>query len=293
MQKAVSIPALMEEKNPRSARRIPAPVFRLLERIAHIREVNGYIRQARNLSPPEALDCALEELDLSFETDDSAADSAGMLPAESRITVVANHPHGGADALILLKLLTDRYGHAVVPANDLVKVISPLSSFFVPVNKHGTNKEYYRQIDSIFTADLPVLVFPAGRTGRPGTGRSGKREILDFPWTKTFLKKSRFHGRTIVPVFIHGRNSRFFYTLAWLRTRLGIRTNIEMFFLVHELMKKRGSSIKIVIGPPVAPSCFDDTRTDQRWAQTLQHYVRSLGNGNRDDFMTWIKRRNP
>lgn len=285
MAKLISVLRLMEEKNPKLAARIPAVAFALLERVAHQREVNRYILQTWGLKPREALDWALETLGISC----SFVEGSGTaLPESGRITMVANHPHGGADALILLDLLTRTYGEAVVPANDLVQHVAPLAPFFAPINKHGSNREYYRRIDALFASDTPLLLFPAGRTGRPaGRGIRGA-PIVDFPWTGTFLKKSRRYGRTIVPVHIRGRNSTVFYTVARLRTLLKIRLNLEMLLLVDELMKQRGRIFEAIIGPPIDSARLDRQRSAQEWADAVRSYVGALGRKTRNDFFSWL-----
>ena len=282
MDELISVRALMAQKNPAAAARIPGVGYRLLERLARQREVNDYLLAARGLPPREALEAALRFLRISSVFTEG---SERLLPETGRITMAANHPHGAADALILLDLLTRRYGQAVVPANDLVQVVTPLAPFFAPVNKHGSNKEQYRRIDALFAAETPLLIFPAGRTGRQEKGGS---QIRDFPWTRTFIKKSRLHGRLILPVHIHGRNSRLFYTVARLRSLLKIRVNLEMFLLVDELVKQRGSCFEAVIASPIDPAALGRERSDAEWATLVRKYVQALGEGVRSDFFSWL-----
>ena len=286
MGELISVRQLIKEKSPERAARIPSIVYSLLERVAHQRILNRYILQADGLDPPEALDYAMQFLGISY----TIVDACGTpLPDTGRITMTANHPHGGADALILLDLLTRRFGNAVVPANDLVQKILPLASFFAPINKHGSNREHYRRIDAIFASNTPLLMFPAGRTGRPKRTGFGASPVVDFPWTGSFIKKSRLHGRVIVPVHIRGHNSRLFYTIARLRSVLRIRTNLEMFLLVDELMKQRGKSFEAVIGPPIDPSRLDGRQTTLEWAAAVRAYVLALGEGVRDEFFSWFE----
>jgi putative hemolysin len=285
MAELISVRRLMEEKNPERAARIPSAAYALLGRIAHEREVNAYIVRAGGLEPREALDCAMKTLGISSTIVEGSAE---LLSGSGRITVAANHPHGGADALILLELLTRCYGEAVVPANDLVRTVSPLASFFAPINKHGSNREHYRRIDALFASDKPLLMFPAGRTGRPEGGGIGGSPITDFPWTGTFIKKSRLHGRSIVPVHIRGRNSRLFYTVARLRGLLKIRMNLEMLLLVDELMKQRGRNFEVIIGQPIDSALLGGERSVREWAEDLRGYVQALGEGVRDDFFSWL-----
>lgn len=288
----ISVRALVREKNPRFAARIHPAVYQLLERIAHTRKLNRYLDEADGLPATDALQRALDMLGLSYRSVTPAGDAWQPDidgPTEgSRITMVANHPHGGADALILLDLLCRFYRSAQVPANDLVRVVAPLAPFFVPVNKHGSNRDHFRRMDSVFSASDPVLLFPAGRTGRPRNGKLFSRTIVDFPWTRTFVRKSRAHGRTIIPVFIHGRNSVLFYAVAWMRSRLRIRTNLEMLLLADELLRQRGRRFRVVVGRPIDTARLDKARSDEQWARAIRDYVHAMPCGGSDDFFSWI-----
>ncbi|TVQ96464.1 MAG: hypothetical protein EA403_16000 [Spirochaetaceae bacterium] len=302
----ISVRMLFRRKNAALARRIPTALFLLLERIAHSRELSAFLQDAHTLSPMAALELAVRELGLTWRV------TGAPLPASGdRLTIVANHPHGGADAIILLHLLMRSYGAAQVPANDLVQVLAPLAPLFVPVNKHGSNHDHFRRLDAVFADSKPLLIFPAGRTGRPAGadgypdpggfsgGRlhqnrgAGRRPIVDYPWTRTFVKKSRAHGRTIVPVHIAGRNSRRFYAIAWMRARLRIRLNLEMLLLVDELARQRGRHFRLTVGKPIDARRLDRSRSDDEWAGHIRRYVHALGRGETSDFFTWLTGQRP
>lgn len=278
----------MEEKNPSLGRRIPAIGYMLLDRIVHIKKINSYISMAENMDPEEALSLALFFTGIKYAVSScSGSDSLPVLPRSSRITVCSNHPFGGAEALVLLDFLVKIYGKVLVPANDILQLITPLSSFFVPVNKHGSNLESFRIFETLFKTDTPLIFFPAGRTGRPKGGGITDEKITDAPWSKTFFKKSRIHRRLIIPVFVKGRNSNFFYSAAWLRKKSGIRMILEMLLLADELFKKRDSVIEVTAGQPVDPADLDSSVSDAEWSDALRSYVHALGEGEKADFISW------
>jgi hypothetical protein len=82
-------------------------------------------------------------------------------------------------------------------------------------------------------------------------------------------------------VHISGNNSRFFYNLANWRSRLGIQSNIEMFYLMDEMFHQRGKEITLRFGAPLDPLKFSSTRTDREWAERVKHHVYSLENGQK------------
>ena len=107
---------------------------------------------------------------------------------------------------------------------------------------------------------------------------------MDLDWKKTFVTKSKAFQRDIVPVHIEGRNSNFFYNLARLRKKLGIKVNIEMAFLVDEFFKQRNKQLKISFGKPIPYQTFDRRFNDAQWAEKLRTFSYQLGNDAHLDF---------
>ncbi|WP_052812958.1 hypothetical protein [Desulfonatronum thioautotrophicum] len=285
MTAPICLPSLLARRFPRLAGRMPKLGWRMLERLAHVPELNRHLRETEHLPPRQALRHILRDLQLDvYWTTTTGQNLTDLLPNQSRITLCANHPYGAAEALVLLHLLSEHYGTVRVPANSLLQELSSLAPFFFPIDKHGSSRKSLRELDALFAGDDPILVFPAGTTGRPRQGRI-TGPVVDFPWTKTFLKKSRQHGRLLIPVHVRGRNSCRFYTLARIRTSLGIRANLEMLLLADELMRKRGTTLEAVVGPPIDPRHLGPNRTDTQWVELLREYVQDMKPGMPGDFL--------
>ncbi len=271
----IDVQALFHAKNPRVAARIPAIGYRYLRRIVHQQEINTFLSANTAPSGCAFVAQALQFLNLCTETR-----HADRLPADPRIVLCANHPTGGADGLCAMQLLCQRYGSLRVPANDLLMTLPGLREFIVPVDKYGSNAAQVRQYDTLFASEHPVLVFPAGRTARPGRGG-----LLDYPWSKTFIKKARAHNRAIVPLHIEGRNSAFFYTVWRLRSALRLSANLEMLYLVDELFKQRGRCVQLTVGPPLYVS-GGDSCSDHALAERIRLQVHRLGGHRHSDGAT-------
>jgi putative hemolysin len=99
---------------------------------------------------------------------------------------------------------------------------------------------------------------------------------MDLPWQKSFISQAVKHNLPIVPTFIEANNSNFFYNLANIRKKLGIKANIEMFFLADEMFKQNGKTIKITFGKPILPSAFNKTKNAYQWAQALKMFIYKL-----------------
>jgi putative hemolysin len=160
------------------------------------------------------------------------------------------------------------------PVNDLLMNLSSLKEFFIPVNKHGSNAENIRIFNQAFASEVLLLYFPAGLVSRKVNGK-----IIDLEWKKTFLSKSIKYKRDIIPMYISGRNTNFFYNLANWRKRLGIKANIEMLYLVDEMFKQKNKIINITFGKLIPIETFDKRHTHAEWAQILRDHVYALGRG--------------
>jgi len=99
---------------------------------------------------------------------------------------------------------------------------------------------------------------------------------VDLEWKKSFIVKSKNHQRDVIPVFLDARNTKFFYGFAKFRTFIGIKANIEMFFLPREVFKQKGKTITITFGKPISYSTFDKTKSLPEWAQFVKEKVYSL-----------------
>ena len=239
----IDIGAVLREKAPRAARWIPRPIVGWLRRTIHEREINHILASYWTLPPQEFIRAAFREWQVTY-----SAQGLERLDPRGRYLFVSNHPFGGMDGMMLADKLIERFGDARVVVNDLLMHLEPLRPLWIPVNKHGAqNAAYARKFDEEFFGDLPILTFPAGLCSRTVNGR-----VTDPEWKVSFLKKAYASQRQIVPVFVEGRLSNFFYRLYHLRKALGVKFNIEMLWLPDEMFSQKGRHFRIVVGDPIA-----------------------------------------
>jgi putative hemolysin len=159
-----------------------------------------------------------------------------------------------------------------VLVNDLLTHVKNMDGIFVPINKHGAQAmDNVRRINAIFESDQQVMSFPAGLVSRRRKG-----VIRDVAWQKSIITKARQTKRDIVAIHVSGRCSSFFYNLANTRKFLGIKTNLEMFFLPNETYKHRNKHFVITFGQPIPYQSFDKRFTPIQWASHVQDYTYSL-----------------
>lgn len=240
----IDVDAVVRERLPRYYRFIPRALTRWLERIICQRELNEMLRVNRGKRGAEFCRGVIGHLDIDYRVEGEE-----NLPADGRVIFVSNHPLGGLDGMILIDMLSRRYGPGVrFVVNDLLMAVEPLREVFLPVNKHGKqSRESTVAIDEAFAGPAPIIVFPAGLVSRKGSdGR-----VADLKWHKMFVNKAIASRRDVIPLHFSGRNSKFFYNFAKLRTRLGIPVNLEMVRLPAEVFRCRGSRFVITAGRAV------------------------------------------
>ena len=257
---------IFRSKNQKLANLIPGFVFNYLKRVIHEKTLNEFLWRSRDKQGLDFVEACLEIFEVK-----PVVSGLDRLPASGRQLVASNHPLGGMDGLALMNSIGKVRRDIVFPVNDLLMNIPNLFDLFIPINKHGSNAENIKIINDTFASEVMILYFPAGLVSRKQGGR-----IQDLEWKKTFLTKAKKYQRDIIPVHISGRNSDFFYNLANLRKRLGIKANIEMLYLVNEMVHLKEKNFRITFGNPVPWQTFDRRQTDQGWSDLLQEHVYNI-----------------
>ncbi len=238
----IDIGSILSTKAPRLARWVPRWVVDWLRRTIHESEINYILEHYWSLSPQDFIRACFREWQITY-----SVEGLEKLDPSGRYLFVANHPFGGMDGMMLADKLIDRFGDARVVVNDLLMHLEPLEPLWIPVNKYGVqNADYARKFDEEFFGDRPILTFPAGLCSRRIDGR-----VQDTEWKISFLKKAYSSQRQIVPVFVEGRLSNFFYRVDRFRKALGLRFNIEMLWLPDEMFSQKGKHFRIFVGDPI------------------------------------------
>ena len=250
---------------------IPGALIRYLERIVHQDEINEALLGMRDLKGLEFVESALiDRFGLEIEVVNPE-----NLPVDGRVIVASNHPLGGLDGMALMHVIGKKRRDLKFVSNDILMELESLRDLFIAVNKHGrTNIGMVKMLEADFASDILILIFPAGLVSRRQGGR-----IMDLEWKKTFITKALQHKRDIVPVYIEGRNSNFFYNLANWRKRLGIKVNIEMLYLPDEMFRQQNKKLRIIFGKAVPYTTFTKKYTHFEWAQKIKEHVYALPRG--------------
>jgi putative hemolysin len=268
----VDVKEVLWEKAPALASKLPRFVINYLIRIVHQDEVNDILTRYRDREGVDFMMELIRYFDLKLELSGTE-----NISGEGRYIYVSNHPLGGLDGVCLSAVLGNYHnGKIRYLVNDILLFIPNLRSIFIPVNKHGQqDKRTALLTDEAYASDNQIITFPAGLCSRKTNGK-----ISDPEWKKSFIRKAVEYQRYVVPVYFEGKNSNFFYRLANLRKKIGLKMNLEMLYLADELFKSKHSSFRICFGKPIPWQTFDNSKSITGWAAWVREQAYNLKNNN-------------
>ncbi len=164
------------------------------------------------------------------------------IPASGRVVIAANHPIGSLDGLALLQVVRQVRPDVKVVANEVLGAVKPLEKVMLPVNNMGgsTPKQNLLKIREHLDNDGALIIFPAGEVSR-----FGPKGVKDGEWQQGFVKMASATRSPILPVFVAGRNSLFFYSLSFLAKPL------STLWLVREMFKQSHNTVDARVGNPI------------------------------------------
>ena len=271
-EKTVDIENIIRKKNPKLLRVLPRFLLNYVKKIIHENDINSFIKEHGEKREFEFIDAAINEFGAKVKV-------YGLenLPQTEGCIIASNHPMGGLDGLTLIREISKKRTDLRFIVNDILLGVENIKRLFIPVNKHGKNTmNMLEEINNQYASNAVTLIFPAGLVSRKQEG-----VVQDLEWKKSFVTKARQHKKNIIPVFIDGNNSPFFYNLSMWRKRLGVKANIEMLYLVDEMYTQRNKTISIVFGKPIPYESLTIDKRDILWAKEIKKMVYKIG----DDFL--------
>lgn len=245
----------------------------LLMEVIRVNKINSmYAELSRDKKGMAFIDTVLEALQLSFEVEE---DDLKNIPDEGGFITVSNHPYGGIDGMILLRIVADQRPDYKVMANFLLERIEPLKEYFLPVNPFEDERELRSSLAGIKKAlshlqqGHPMGLFPAGEVS---SFDLGKKAITDKEWQPSALRFIQKSGVPVVPIYFQGSNSLLFNLLGIIHPKLRTAK------LPSELLNKKQSVVKVRIGKPIAAeelAAFDDVQRMGRFLRAKTYALSS------------------
>jgi putative hemolysin len=189
----------------------------------------------------------LRNLDIRYQVDDS---DLQRIPSSGSALVVANHPFGILEGLILVDMLERVRGDYRIVASSLLSTTPALRQrvFFVNPFENATPQENGRSLRSSIewlNSGGLLVMFPAGEVSYLNWGEA---PVADPKWNSASARFARKAGCPTVPLFFNGANSLPFQMMGTIHPRL------RTLNLARELVKKSSRTIQVRVGTPVAAS---------------------------------------
>jgi putative hemolysin len=215
---------------------------------------------------------ALKALEVEPRISDTQLDA---IPVRGPLLVASNHPHGALDGLLLASIVGRKRSDVRILTNHLLSRIPDLSELCFFVDPFGGPEASARSQVGLRAAHLwlknggALVVFPAGEVAHR-RGATGSR--IDSPWRSTIGRLMQTSGAQVLPAFIDGKNTRWFYAAG--RVHSALRTAL----LARELLSKRGTAVTVRLGVPLSPRDLIDTAGDSAGPTALiRRAVEALG----------------
>ncbi len=270
--KFIDVEKIISEKNPKLLKWMPGFLLRYLKRIIHEKDINDFLAESKDIKNIEFCHEVVKYLNINVEVK-----NIERIPNEGRICLVMNHPLGGMDAMVLVAALDGHRNDLKFIVNDILMNLKNLSDIFVGIDKKSKIRgEAHAKVTGLFKSDSTVCIFPAGLVSRKIKGK-----VQDLEWKKAFVTNSKNSDRTIIPIYIEGKLSRFFYRLSNIRKFFGIKANIEMLYLANELYKQKNATIKFIVGEPIEHDLIHGTNKDRATTEKIRQRVYALTNKNK------------
>jgi len=175
------------------------------------------------------------------------------IPRSGAALIVANHPTGIADAIVLFKALSAKRPDLYFFANsDVLRVFPQLGTHIAPVEWRKDKRSAAKSRETLEYAKAAMaegrlgVIFPSGRLAK----RHGMT-LVERDWMISAVSLAKRYDVPIIPIHISARNSILFYLLDLIHPTL---RDITLF---HETINKKDFHFAVNIGAPILPSQLD------------------------------------
>lgn len=245
-------------------------VAKLVMYIMRLNKINKLYSNVYDEDPEAFLDRLIEALGVTIEINE---EDLLRIPKEGPFITISNHPFGGLDGIILIKLLSKIRPDYKVMANFLLRKIVPIKDYFLAVNPFEDRKnissasgikEALRHLEE----GKPLGLFPAGEVS---SYKADSNNIEDKEWGQSVLKMIKKANVPVIPIYFKGSNSLLFQLLGLIHPML------RTVKLPSELLNKKNRIIRLRIGNPISPEIQNSFTDIMQYGKFLRAKTYLLG----------------
>lgn len=243
----------------------------LLMKVLNISTLNKVYDKHKDKSDLHFLNAILDEFEINFEI---PKEDFKRLPKDGAYITISNHPLGGIDGILLLKLLSEHRPDFKIIANFLLHRIDPLKPYIMPVNPFEDHKDAkssiagFKQSLQHLKQGHPLGIFPAGEVS---TYKDDKL-VVDKPWEPAAIKLIKKAEVPVVPIYFHAKNSTLFYRLS------NFSDTLRTAKLPSELLTQRNRVIRVRIGRPISVEAQQEFENLPEFTDFLRRKTYMLSN---------------
>lgn len=256
-------------------------LIRLVELATGQRQLKKiYLDHLRFPVSSESFFCsAVRRLGLTIEFEQSAL---AAIPATGPLVVVANHPYGVLDGIVISWLIEKIRRDFLVLTNAVLLRAPELQSFVLPVDFSPTDEALQTNLRSRAAARDHlekggcVVVFPAGGVST-APDRLGRKPAIDAPWQPFTAQLVQRAKATVVPICFSGQNSRLFQMASH------VSPTLRISLIFREVKNRIGTTMSVVVGRAIPYAELAPIKDRQALSDHLRHRTYALGADHRPD----------
>ena len=226
-----------------------------------------YFENQRSPRPHESFwQAAVRTLALDVRYDSRAL---ARMPKTGPVVVVANHPYGVLDGIVISWLVEKVRSDFVVLTHSALMRAPEVRDFILPIDFSATEEAQRTNLASRAAARAQlesggvVVVFPAGGVST-APDRLGRKPAVDMRWQPFVSQLIQRSKATVVPIWFGGQNSRLFQIASH------VSQTLRLSLIFHEVKARIGAILQVEIGAPISFEALKATKDRQVLADELR-----------------------
>ena len=259
--------------HPRIYNRLVVLTNAVVERLLALNKINNiHLNLPESNNAAEFLNHVLDRFQISHSIH---PEDMRAIPPKGPTVVIANHPFGGIDGVLLASILCSVRPDVKILANYFLGKIPEMRPLLFMVDPFGQKSAINKNRTALKKAVRWVrgggllMVFPAGEVSH---FRWKTKKIEDPEWDERIARLIRWTRAKIVPVYFKGRNSLSFHAAGVIHPLL------RTLMLPREMLKKQSVHIHLKIGSPIPYRRFSGITRDTDLTAYLRFRTYLLGN---------------